>query len=979
MRRVLFASLLLVGAGLVAACTQDAGELPEPSGLPALDPGALSERIPQPDEWLSIPPLPEAGPVGNLHEEGVWEDELPKWSEEEIAAYVRANRHRPTLADKAPAGAPNIVVVIADDMPRGILGFEGNSIIKTPNLDKLRANGVYFTNFYLPLGQCAPSRSVLWTSLYPTESGVETNGHLFKDASTMVLPLWLRQHGYRTGFFGKCHIGTSNPGSLDVDWHFDSIFHMEGDSAVDPAKFDMYNAKVHLLKNAAPAVPGVHLTRMITDRAMEFALQPSADPFFIWVAHRAPHPSTLADTGPNQQWSNSPPGSPHYSANQMPVALHPAKAGDSLAGKPPQQKNSPSRYGYNLFSAEPGGVSEHMRRAFEQVHYMDQQVGALMDGLAAAGKLENTVFVFLSDNGAFFGERKLCLKGPFLYDEMVRVPLVISWPAKLPKGVTNDALIQSTDLGQTLLEGAGLPAMPDNSGRSFWEVALGGERVHRRSVFFQYHSQKDVISKVRGVLKDGYKLSHHLATWYFSQPNDNAAAVPLVLFSPFTWELYDLQSDPNELTSLLPYVEKGPSALQPKLADPAWRPRLNDLLRTLAEYQTEALDDEGLSLASVSVTRTSQGSATVSWQSLKASAQAPVNATTEVVYRKQGCPLCTVYEVDHKSYVSDHSVTLDGLEAGAAYEALLFSLTASTNGGVARVVVPASPGQSAGAVAEEAVSLSYRAEGYKTQVAASSGPDPMPEAQCHITGGAGALLLDAVNEYSACIDECRQLLQTNPNSKCMWDGNVFQMPPSSLCKVIGGAGTLLFEAPTSWEDCLSQCAQLTQTNPNAACNWHGEVFQDHAGGTCLVEGGAGAQLYLAGDTSFDFCKLQCALLTVDHPNAACFWAEVVIQPHPTATCFIEGGCDAPLFTQTLTNFECVQQCDAFQVSNPSCACYWNSQIFHDHPTSTCTITGGAGKLLFEGSATKCTCVNNCTSWTQSNPNCHCVWGAETIK
>ncbi len=115
-----------------------------------------------------------------------------------------------------------------------MLGIEGNAVLKTPNIDALKTKGVHFDNFYLPIGQCAPSRTVLWTALYPTRSGVRSNGNRFSTSKTMVLPHWLHRRGYRTGFFGKCHIGTANPGSMDVDWHFDAIFHTEGESAKVP-------------------------------------------------------------------------------------------------------------------------------------------------------------------------------------------------------------------------------------------------------------------------------------------------------------------------------------------------------------------------------------------------------------------------------------------------------------------------------------------------------------------------------------------------------------------------------------------------------------------------------------------------------------------------------------------------------------------------------------------------------------------------
>jgi arylsulfatase A-like enzyme len=757
--------------------------------------------------------------VASIVDEGVREDALIPYEDDRIADY-RAVGGAPLSTTAAPAGAPNIVVLVADDMPRGLLGFEGNSRIHTPNLDRMRREGVYFDNFYLPIGQCAPSRSILWTALLPTRSGVETNGDLFADAGTMVLPLWLRQNGYRTGFFGKCHVGTRNPGSLDVDWHFDAIYHTEGASATNAGVEDLYNCKVHLRKNVSPppAAGTVHLTRLLHDKAATFIEQTDARPFFAWIAHRVPHQSSLVGSSFNAPWASlRPPGEPRYRADQMPDAMDATKGGDLLVDKPPQQRAFGARY-FHRKVAQRVGIREYHRRAHEQLDYLDRQIGRLLERLERADKLNNTLIVFISDNGVFYGERGMEGKGPFNYDELTRVPLVFWWPGRLPAGVTRKALIQSTDLPATLANVAGLPRMPDTNGSSFWDVATGeAADTHRPAVFFQYHSQKNIETRIRGVLKGGYKFSHYLSSRSFTEVDSETDPfrVPLVTYSPLTFELYDLNRDPHELSNLLPYRDLQSSALRQAQVADTRRPRLNDLLRTLAEFQTVARDPVGLELTDLAVRRTSATTARIDWQSLKRSNSNAVRASSEIVYRRKDCARCTVFEIDDKRWRSTHSLTLDGLQPSVAYEALVLSITATANGGFVRVVVP--PKVGAGGPGQGSPRLSHIWQHFTTQVRRYN-PPPAPETgECLITGANAGVIVGRQSDLHRCIDECRIRQEPNPNRTCRWEGDIFHLAPSSRCSIQSRSGETLYQQYTSRSACAEQCR--ARGTSAARCTW----------------------------------------------------------------------------------------------------------------------------------------------------------------
>ncbi len=184
----------------------------------------------------------------------------------------------------------------------------------------------------------------------------------------------------------------------------------------------------------------------------------------------------------------------------------------------------------------------------------------------------------------------------------------------------------------------------------------------------------------------------------------------------------------------------------------------------MAEYQSETRDPEGLMLRDVRTARDSSATATLSWNSVKLGNRKAQGATTEVIYRRQGCARCPVHEVDHKQYgSSSHQVTLTGLTPGKAYEARLFSVTRAGDGGSAGVIIPATEGAS---ISE--ISLSYRSHSYALTTVSASGPEPMPEALCIISHSNGASLFDAQRSYPACVDECRLRQRTSPGRACAW-------------------------------------------------------------------------------------------------------------------------------------------------------------------------------------------------------------------
>jgi arylsulfatase A-like enzyme len=305
----------------------------------------------------------------------------------------------PALVDLGP---PNVVLILADDLGWGDLGTYGNSKIRTPNLDRMAAEGARFTNFYVPAPLCAPSRAALLTGRWPPRTGIPWNPPDRLDPDEVVLAEPLRERGYATSMLGKWHLGWT-PQDMPVHWGFDFYYGLPFGENV--TEFVFYDGPT---KDVTPLD---RLATRYTEEALKLVAAAGRDRrFFIYVAHRDPHL-------PN-----------HPSA---------AFAGRSAAGA----------YG-------------------DVIEQLDASVGDLLKGLADQGVDRNTLVVFMSDNGpvvppkgpgstgGLAGAKGSCQEGG------VRVPAIFRWPARIRAGRVVTELVSSVDLFPTIvaLAGARLPS-----------------------------------------------------------------------------------------------------------------------------------------------------------------------------------------------------------------------------------------------------------------------------------------------------------------------------------------------------------------------------------------------------------------------------------------------------------------------------------------------------------------------------------------
>jgi uncharacterized sulfatase len=338
------------------------------------------------------------------------------------------------------AAAPNIIVIMADDLGLGDLGVTGSTAIRTPNIDRMAKEGARLENFFSSANVCTPSRAGLLTGRYAARSGMavgvtyphSTNG---LPADMTTLPEALRGAGYRTAMLGKWHLGGS-----DAAWPtahgFDAFWGVPWSNDMNP--LPLYRGKTVIEQ---PLVQETFAQRLV-DEARAVIAAPSDKPFFLYIAHIAPH---------------------------IPLRPGPAFRGKSRAGL----------YG-------------------DFVEEMDWTTGEILKSVKAAGKDRNTIVLFTSDNGPWWegssGNRRGEKGGTF--EGGYAVPLVARWPGQIRPGTRSRAIAMNIDLMPTLarIANAPLPASETLDGRDILPVLKGSQQSpHERLLFFA----NDQIAAVR--------------------------------------------------------------------------------------------------------------------------------------------------------------------------------------------------------------------------------------------------------------------------------------------------------------------------------------------------------------------------------------------------------------------------------------------------------------------------------------------------
>ena len=440
-------------------------------------------------------------------------------------------RRREFLAGATMAGLargagprPNIVVVLMDDLRWDELHCTGHPFALTPNIDRLAAEGVTFRNAFVTSPLCSPSRACFLTGQYAHAHGITDNtDHSPASHRLPTFPRALQADGYETAFIGKWHMGVDDTPRPGFDhWvgfpgqgtYFDPVLNVDGR---------------HVKENG-------FTTDILTRYAVELLGRPRSNPLCLWLPHKAVHPelTQLADgsiSDPNG--GQFVPAERHKTlfAN-VPVARRPN------AGKAPVGKPALERVIGNLPPLGPatGTDDETIRNRARMLKSVDEGVGQMRAVLERTGQLDNTVFVFTSDEGYFFGEHGLSIERRLAYEESIRIPMIIRYPKLIRAGSRIEEMALGIDLAPTLLELTGTkPAAPMN-GRSLVPLLERRKTPWRTSFLIEYFSDRTMQRMVnmgyQAVRTERWKYIHYTELDGMD-------------------ELYDLRRDPYEMRNLI--------------------------------------------------------------------------------------------------------------------------------------------------------------------------------------------------------------------------------------------------------------------------------------------------------------------------------------------------------------------------------------------------------------------------------------------
>jgi arylsulfatase A-like enzyme len=410
--------------------------------------------------------------------------------------------------------APNVVLVITDDQGYGDLGFHGNPRVHTPHLDQLARESVRLRSFYVsPV--CSPTRASLMTGRYHYRTGVVDTylGRSLMRPDEVTLAELLRAAGYRTGIFGKWHLGDNYP-MRAMDQGFDESLVLNGGGIgqpSDPPGGESYFDPV-LRRNGQWAKTRGYVSDVITDAAIAFIDANRGGPFFAYLAFNAPHTPLEVPENLYEKYRQM-----RLAAKEFPSAGHPIPEGFD---------------------------PETTARVYGMVENIDINVGRLLASLDRLQLARDTVFVFLTDNGPQqprYNAGMLDRKGS-THEGGIRVPFFVRWPGRLAPGREVDRVAAHIDVAPTLLDLCGV-ARPDGvrlDGMSLRSLLEGdGAAWPDRTLFFQWH-RGDAPQKYRAFAArtQRYKLVQPAGA-------DDARRG----WTP-AFELYDMSSDPLETTDI---------------------------------------------------------------------------------------------------------------------------------------------------------------------------------------------------------------------------------------------------------------------------------------------------------------------------------------------------------------------------------------------------------------------------------------------
>ena len=448
---------------------------------------------------------------------------------------------------------PNIVLIVSDDHAYQAISAYGSKLMPTPGIDRIAKEGVLFHKGYVTNSICGPSRAVILTGKYSHKNGFKDNEHSSFDGSQNTFIKELTKSGYQTAWIGKWHLETQPQGF--TYWQ------------ILPGQGQYYNPDFLTMDGGKKRIEG-YVSNVIEDVAEDWLNnRDTTKPFCLVIGHKATHRTWIPDTSDMGKFDNVTFPLPHNfydnyagreaaKVQEMTIAHtlimgYDLKMFDSKTAEDKEgsisRMNAAQRAKFDAYyqpiyqelkakNLTGNALTEwkyqrYMKDYLSTAASLDRNIGRTLDYLDKHHLTNNTIVIYLSDQGFYLGEHGWFDKR-WMYEESFRTPMVMRYPGVIKPGTVNNDFVMNLDIAPTLLQAAGVTIPKDMQGESFLPLVKSEKAKGREAMYYHYYENGEhAVSPHFGVKTSRYKLIR-----FYKRVN--------------SWELYDLQKDPNEMHNL---------------------------------------------------------------------------------------------------------------------------------------------------------------------------------------------------------------------------------------------------------------------------------------------------------------------------------------------------------------------------------------------------------------------------------------------
>lgn len=435
-----------------------------------------------------------------------------------VLSVAGQNPDLPKLQALAAKNKMNVIFILSDDHRHDFMGFTGKiPWLKTPGMDKMAKEGAYFKNTFVTTALCSPSRASILTGQYSHEHTIVDNVAP-EPPNLIYFPQYLQKAGYQTSFFGKWHMGSDDDRPRKGFDHWESF---KGQGVY-------YNPELNINNKQVKYKDSTYITDLLTEHAIDWLKKREAEkPFFLYLSHKAVHAPLTPAKRHKGMYANK--------KYVFPETYYQTLNDEYKALKWPEwvKQQRYSWHGVDFLYHSHQNIEEIVQTYCETLMGVDESVQSVLNYLKENNLEQNTMVVYMGDNGFSWGEHGLIDKRHF-YEESAKVPFLVYAPGLFKGGQTITKMVQNIDIAPTILELAGLKKADNMVGNSFTQLLKGNEVGWRDRIFYEYFWEYDfpMTPTIFGVRTDKYKYTRYYGIW-----DQN--------------ELYDLENDPNEMYNLI--------------------------------------------------------------------------------------------------------------------------------------------------------------------------------------------------------------------------------------------------------------------------------------------------------------------------------------------------------------------------------------------------------------------------------------------